>query len=183
MKFGHQMTPLALFAKFATRLHNLHWIALLALLVSIKLVSSSARVTSVKSQGLWRTDGHPDPKIGSQVYLGSIKIGYGYGLVVCLSVCGVVVWSGQCVATIVGYKCCWLLVTMVGYKWWWLASQREKRDKWRQEIWRWQPAADLPQHMIGQVTFTTNLWSDKSSHLHQKLIPDICYFSYTGKIC
>ena len=50
-------------------------IALLALSVSIELVSSSARVTSVKSQqGVLRTDGHPDPKIGPQVYLGPIKM-------------------------------------------------------------------------------------------------------------
>ena len=42
----------------------------MALSVSIELVSSSARVTSVKStQGLLVCDGHPDPKIG----LGPIK--------------------------------------------------------------------------------------------------------------
>ena len=47
----------------------------MALSVSIELLSSSARVTSVKStQGLSLTDGHPDPKIGSQVYLGPVKI-------------------------------------------------------------------------------------------------------------
>ena len=50
----------------------------MALSVSIGLVSSSARVTSVKStQGVsvtdGRTDRHPDPKIGPQVYLGPIK--------------------------------------------------------------------------------------------------------------
>ena len=51
----------------------------MALSVGIELVSSSARVTSVKSQqGVSLTDGqtsgHPDPKIGPQVYLGPIKI-------------------------------------------------------------------------------------------------------------
>ena len=47
----------------------------MALSVSIDLVSSSARVTSVKFQKHHvRTDGHPDPKIGPQVYLGPIKI-------------------------------------------------------------------------------------------------------------
>ena len=47
----------------------------MALSVSIELVSSSARVTSVKSAkgGVW-SDGHPDPKIGPQVYLGPIKM-------------------------------------------------------------------------------------------------------------
>ena len=53
-KFGHQLAPFALLPKLATRLHHciatLPWIALLALSVSIELVSSSARVTSVKSQ-------------------------------------------------------------------------------------------------------------------------------------
>ena len=89
-KFDHQITPLALVANLATRWRHLHciqrwppdcvtciatlpWIALLALSVSIELVSSSARVTSVKSQqGLLTqslTEGHPDPKIGPQVYL------------------------------------------------------------------------------------------------------------------
>ena len=53
---------------------TLPWIALLTLSVGIDLVSSSARVTSVKSQqGVSLTDGHPDPKIGPQVYLGPIK--------------------------------------------------------------------------------------------------------------
>ena len=47
----------------------------MALSVSIELVSSSARVTSVKSyKRLGVCDGHPDPKIGPQVYLGPIKI-------------------------------------------------------------------------------------------------------------
>ena len=50
----------------------------MALSVSIELVSSSARVTSVKSYttscSLFVCDGHPDPKIGPQVYLGPIKI-------------------------------------------------------------------------------------------------------------
>ena len=47
----------------------------MALSVSIELVSSSARVTSVKSyKRLGVSDGHPDPKIGPQVYLGPIKI-------------------------------------------------------------------------------------------------------------
>ena len=50
-------------------------VALLALSVTIELVSSSARVTSVKfQQPLGLTDGHPDPKIGPQVYLGLINI-------------------------------------------------------------------------------------------------------------
>ena len=49
----------------------------LALLVSIELISSLARVTPVKSQkGLLLSDGHPDPKIGPQVYLGPIKKTY-----------------------------------------------------------------------------------------------------------
>ena len=44
---------------------TLPWTALLALSVSIELVSSSARVTSVKStQGLCVSDGHLDTKIG-----------------------------------------------------------------------------------------------------------------------
>ena len=47
----------------------------MALSVSIKLVSSSARVTSVKStKGLLVSDGHPDTKIGPQGHLGPIKI-------------------------------------------------------------------------------------------------------------
>ena len=71
---------LLLFAKLASRLHHciatLPWIALLALSVSIELVSSTARVTSVKShKGGSVSDGHPDPKIGPQVYLGPLKIG------------------------------------------------------------------------------------------------------------
>ena len=46
----------------------------MTLTVCIELLSSSARVTPVKStQGLSVTDGHPDPKIGPQVYLGPIK--------------------------------------------------------------------------------------------------------------
>ena len=78
-KFGHQLAPFALLPKLATRLHHciatLPSIALLALSVSIELVSSSARVTSVKSyKPLVVSDGHPDPKIGPQGYLGPIKI-------------------------------------------------------------------------------------------------------------
>ena len=47
----------------------------MALSVSIDLLSSSARVTSVKFQKHHvLTEGHPDPKIGPQVYLGPIKI-------------------------------------------------------------------------------------------------------------
>ena len=46
-KSDHQMAPLALVANFAT---TLPWVALLALSVSIDLVSSSARFTSVKFQ-------------------------------------------------------------------------------------------------------------------------------------
>ena len=46
---------------------SLPWIALLSLSVSIDLVSSSTRVTSVKStQGVVLSDGHLDPKIGPQ---------------------------------------------------------------------------------------------------------------------
>ena len=79
-KFGHQLAPFALFPKLATRLHHciatLPWIALLALSVSIELVSSSARVTSVKfHKGVLVSDRHPDPKIGPKVYLGPIKTG------------------------------------------------------------------------------------------------------------
>ena len=76
------MAPLAYDANLATCiiLYHLHClialIALLALSASIELVSSSARVTSIKFHKPlthWRTDGHPDPKIGPQVYLGPIK--------------------------------------------------------------------------------------------------------------
>ena len=60
-KFGHQLAPFALLPKLATRLHHciatLPWIALLALSVSIELVSSSARVTSVKSYTTSWSDG------------------------------------------------------------------------------------------------------------------------------
>ena len=67
------MAPLALV--YITCIASLPWIALLALSASIELVSSSARVTSVKSQKpLLLSDGHTDPKIGPQVYLGPIKI-------------------------------------------------------------------------------------------------------------
>ena len=60
-KVGHQIVSLAL-------------IALWALSVSIDFVSPSARVRSVKSaKGLGVSDGHTDPKIGPQVYLGLIK--------------------------------------------------------------------------------------------------------------
>ena len=59
-----------------TCIATLPWIAILTLLVSIGLVSSSARVTSVKSaKGVLLTDGHPDPKIGPQGHLGPIKTG------------------------------------------------------------------------------------------------------------
>ena len=64
-KIGHQLVPLTLVTNFATRWHNLHWskiwppgwvafiatmpwIVLLALSVSIGLVSPSARITSVE---------------------------------------------------------------------------------------------------------------------------------------
>ena len=90
-KFGHQVAQLALVQHLVIRWRHLHcfqswppgWvtciatlpgITLLALSVSIELVSSSARVTSVKSQkpfGL--TDGQTNPKIGPQVYLSPIK--------------------------------------------------------------------------------------------------------------
>ena len=84
-KFGHQVQNLVI------RWRYLHWfqccppgwvtciatlpgIALLTLSVGIDLVSSSARVTSVKShKGVLVSDGHPDPKIGPQVYLCPIK--------------------------------------------------------------------------------------------------------------
>ena len=47
----------------------------MALSASIELISSSARVTSVKShKPLSRSERHPDPKIRPQVYLGPIKI-------------------------------------------------------------------------------------------------------------
>ena len=70
-KFAHQIALLVL----TTRLHYLYcYIALLALSVSNELVSSSARVTSVKSaQHESLTDGQPDPTIGPQVDLGPIK--------------------------------------------------------------------------------------------------------------
>ena len=82
-KFGHQLAPFALLPKLATRLHHciatLPWIALLALSVSIELVSSSARVTSVKStKGVFVTDRHPDTKIGPG-HLGPIKTGKNRG--------------------------------------------------------------------------------------------------------
>ena len=65
------MALLAMVPKFATRLRCLHCY----IVIIIELVSSSARVTSVKStQGVGLTDGHTDPKIGPQVYLGLIKI-------------------------------------------------------------------------------------------------------------
>ena len=59
-KFGHQLAPLALLPKLATSntcIATLPSIALLALSVSIELVSSSARVTSVKSTQRSRSDG------------------------------------------------------------------------------------------------------------------------------
>ena len=53
----------------------------MTLSVCIELVSSSARVTSVNSaKGVGRSDGHPDPKIGPQVYLGPIKMVLGKAL-------------------------------------------------------------------------------------------------------
>ena len=69
------MASLELLSKMTTRLNYLYsYIALLELSVSIKLVASSARVTSVKShKPLGVTDGQPDPTIGPQVYLGPIK--------------------------------------------------------------------------------------------------------------
>ena len=89
-KFGKQMAQLGLVQNLVIWWHHLHclqswppgcvtciatlpWIALLALSVGIELVSSLARVTSVKfQQGVAVSDWHPDPKIGTQVYL--IKI-------------------------------------------------------------------------------------------------------------
>ena len=75
-KFGHQLAPFALLPKLATRLHHciatLPWIALLALSVSIELVSSSARVTSVKStKGLLLSDIRTQRS--DQGHLGPIK--------------------------------------------------------------------------------------------------------------
>ena len=75
-KFGHEVAPLALVLKLATRLHQciatLPWIALLALSVGIELVSSLARVTSVKfHKGGVGSDGRTS---GPQVYLGPIKM-------------------------------------------------------------------------------------------------------------
>ena len=65
-KFGHQVAPLALVLKLATRLHHciatFSWIARLALSVGIELLSSSARVTSVKSaKGGLLSYRQPDP--------------------------------------------------------------------------------------------------------------------------
>ena len=66
------MAPLGLVN--ITCIASLPWISLLAISVSIELVSSSARVTSVKSaKPLSLTHWHPDPKIGPQVNLGPIK--------------------------------------------------------------------------------------------------------------
>ena len=66
-KVGHQIAQLALL--HCVGLPYWHY------QFSIELVSSSARVTSVKSQkGVGRSHWHPDPKIGPQVYLGPIKI-------------------------------------------------------------------------------------------------------------
>ena len=51
-KIGHQVAPLALFAKLANRLRKLPWIALLALTVSMELVSSSAiRLRAAAAEG------------------------------------------------------------------------------------------------------------------------------------
>ena len=59
---------------WVTCIATLPGIALLTLSVGIDLVSSSARVTSVKFQKHdLLSDRHPDPKIGPQVYLGPIK--------------------------------------------------------------------------------------------------------------
>ena len=62
---------------------TLPWIALLESSVGIELVSSSTRVTSVKSaqpSSLTHslTDGHPDPKIGPQICKGGGGGGGGY---------------------------------------------------------------------------------------------------------
>ena len=77
IKIGHQMAPLA--SVYITCIASLPWIALLALSASIELVSSSARVTSVKSNQTLLTHSltywQPDPTIGPQVYLGPIKMG------------------------------------------------------------------------------------------------------------
>ena len=74
-KYNHQETPFVLIANLATRWHHLHpleiwlpvgttcittlpWVALLTSSVSIDLVSSSARVTSVKlAKGVYVTSG------------------------------------------------------------------------------------------------------------------------------
>ena len=64
----------------SVKFQTLPGIALLTLSVGIDLVSSSARVTSVKFQKHDSvSDGHPDPKIGPQVYLGPIKIVFSSG--------------------------------------------------------------------------------------------------------
>ena len=52
---------------------TLPWNVLLALSVSIQLVSSSAKVTSVKSAKTSLSLRHSDPQIGPQVYLGPIE--------------------------------------------------------------------------------------------------------------
>ena len=62
-KFGHQVVPLALVSILATRWRHLHcyiaWDCPLTSSVGIELLSSSARVTSVKSaKPLVVTDGH-----------------------------------------------------------------------------------------------------------------------------
>ena len=67
-KFVHQMALLALALKLTTRLHHciatLPWIALLAFSVNFELVSSSARVASVKFQkGVGQSGGHLGTKI------------------------------------------------------------------------------------------------------------------------
>ena len=54
-KFGHQMAPRALV--YITCITSLLWISLLALSASIELLSSSARVTSVKSNQTSLTEG------------------------------------------------------------------------------------------------------------------------------
>ena len=57
-----------------TCITTLPMIALLASSVGIELLSLSARVTSGKSaKGVRRSLRHPDPNIGPQAHLGSIK--------------------------------------------------------------------------------------------------------------
>ena len=59
-KVGHQVATIANVTNMSTRLHH---IAFIGIIVDIELVSSSARVTSVKSaKGFVLSENHSDPK-------------------------------------------------------------------------------------------------------------------------